>query len=491
MIHPVHRMAEQPDQEAHGEFRHDAEDVDVHRHVHQRQHQEQLRDRQPRHRQQQDRDDSRGDHEDRVEDVVGGDHPGALVRLGARLDQRIQRHDVEAAEHADAEDVAEHRPGLRLLQHRQPVVGLRAAREVAGVPPEQQAEQGQADGAERHQADLHLLAGELLAEHRTQRDAHREHREDQRHHALVAVQQLLGVARDLRQVDRTEEPEPGVAHQRARHRRALAEAHAQDRPGLGEDVPLQLQPRQRRRRAGNAAAGQVAAGRHQHHDDGHAEGMVLARHQQAGADGAEQDGEEGAHLHQRVAADQFVLVQRLRQDRVLHRAEQRRVGAHGEQRDEQQGQAAEQETGGADQHDHHLGQLQPAHQRVLVVFLAELPAEGGEQEERQDEQQRAEVHQQVGVAADRQVVEDRQHQRLLEQVVVERAEELGGEERQETLFAQQGELRMSSHRPCVPAKGSGYRNRFDRNRRPAGHKVRLRSPDPSAATSRNPGSPLP
>ena len=43
-------------------------------------------------------------------------------------------------------------------------------------------------------------------------------------------------------------------------------------------------------------------------------------HQHAGADGAGQDRQEGAHLHQRVAADQFVLVQVLGQDRILHRA---------------------------------------------------------------------------------------------------------------------------------------------------------------------------
>ncbi len=207
-----------------------------------------------------------------------------------------------------------------VAQHRQPVVGRLAWGNAAGVPPEEDAEDGQADRAERHQADLHLATGKLLAQHRAQRDAHREHGEDQGHHAFVAVQPFLGEGRDLRQVDRAEEPEPGVAHQRARDRRALAEPQAEDAPGLGEDVPVELQPRQRRRRSRNAAAGQVAAGGHQHHRCGHRRRVMRMGHQHAGADGAGQDRQEGAHLHQRVAADQFVLVQVLGQDRILHRA---------------------------------------------------------------------------------------------------------------------------------------------------------------------------
>ncbi|MEM5618221.1 hypothetical protein AAHB60_12635 [Pseudomonas aeruginosa] len=55
------------------------------------------------------------------------------------------------------------------------------------------------------------------------------------------------------------------------------------------------------------------------------------------------------------------------------------------------------------------------------------------------------------------VIEDGEDQRPLEDVVVEGAEQLGDEERQETPLAQQGELRMLGHRPCYlawPPKGS-------------------------------------
>ncbi len=59
---------------------------------------------------------------------------------------------------------------------------------------------------------------------------------------------------------------------------------------------------------------------------------------------AGEDRQEGAHLHQAVAADQFILTQRLRQDRVLHRPEQRRMRAHGEQRHQHQRQVIEQKA---------------------------------------------------------------------------------------------------------------------------------------------------
>ena len=208
MLHAVHGMAEQPDHEAHGELGDDFKDVSVNRDVEQRHHQEQLGDRQLGHAQQQDRNDGRNHHEQCIEDVVGGDHPSPFVLGGARLDQRIQRHDVKAAEHTQAEDIKQHPPRLAIAEHREPIVGLHVLREAAGVPPQKQAEYGQAKRAKRHQADFHLTPGEFFAQHRAQGDAHREHREDQGHHGFIAVQPFLGIGRDLREVDRADKPEP-------------------------------------------------------------------------------------------------------------------------------------------------------------------------------------------------------------------------------------------------------------------------------------------
>ena len=64
------------------------------------------------------------------------------------------------------------------------------------------------------------------------------------------------------------------------------------------------------------------------------------QHQHAAADGAGQDGQEGAHLDQRVALDQLIARHQLRQDAVLHGPEKRRVHAHQEQRRSNIGQSA-------------------------------------------------------------------------------------------------------------------------------------------------------
>ncbi len=159
MAHPVHGVAEQPHQKAHAEFRHDAEDVGADRHVHQRHHEKQLRNRQLRDTQQQDGDQRRRDHQQRIEDVICGHHPRPLMLRRARLDQRVQRHDVEAAEHTDAKHRGKNPPGLTDAQQCQPVMRHRSLRKAARPPPQQQAEQRQTKGAERHQPDLHLVAG--------------------------------------------------------------------------------------------------------------------------------------------------------------------------------------------------------------------------------------------------------------------------------------------------------------------------------------------
>src|SRR5690606_10097353 len=94
-------------------------------------------------------------------------------------------------------------------------------------------------------------------------------------------------------------------------------------------------------------------------------------------------------------------------------------------------------------------------QAILGELLAELPGERREQKERQNEQQRAEVDQQILVHRDTekavgqgQLEQDRQDHRLLIYVVVERTQRLGEKERQKTLLAEQCELRFAGHVPC-------------------------------------------
>ncbi|MNL55324.1 hypothetical protein D3C87_1787290 [compost metagenome] len=89
-----------------------------------------------------------------------------------------------------------------------PAMAVDAARNPAGMPPQQQPEHCQAERTERHQADFDFAPGQFLAEHRAQRDTDREHRENQRHHGFVAVHPLLGISRDLCQINRADKPEP-------------------------------------------------------------------------------------------------------------------------------------------------------------------------------------------------------------------------------------------------------------------------------------------
>jgi len=307
-------VAEQPHQEAHAEFRDDLEDVAVHRHVHQRHDEEQLGHRETRHAEKEDRQQRRGHHEQGIEDVVGGHHASTLLLGGTRLDQRIQRHDIEAAKQPEAHHAAQQRQATRLGQQAQPVIGAVRRCQLPGAGPQQNAEQAQADRTERHQTDLHLAARQPLAKHRAEADAQREQGKDQRHHTFIAMQPVLGKGRNLREIHRAEEPEPGVADQRARHRRTLPQPHAHDLPGLAEDIPVQCQLRQRGMGKGNEAAGQVAEHRHPHHTARHQRGIVAAGHEQASANGATKNRQEGAGFHQRIAAHQLVLAQCLGQD---------------------------------------------------------------------------------------------------------------------------------------------------------------------------------
>ena len=74
---------------------------------------------------------------------------------------------------------------------------------------------------------------------------------------------------------------------------------------------------------------------------------VAEQHEAAAEDRAEEDRQERAGLDERVARDEFVLAQVLRQQRVLDRAEDRRVRAQTEERGEEQRNAAQPQSPGA------------------------------------------------------------------------------------------------------------------------------------------------
>ena len=165
--------------------------------------------------------------------------------------------------------------------------------------------------------------------------------------------------------------------------------------------------------------------------------------QDAAGQRAEQDGDEGAALDQRIAADEFVLAQVLRQDGVLDWPEERRVQAEQEQRAQENVQAVQVKAERSDAHDRHFQHFHDPGQRRLVVLVGQLPGRCREEEEGEDEDPRREVGEQLGrkPCPARRLKGQQDDERVLEQVVVEGPEELGNEEGRETPRPEQGELR--------------------------------------------------
>ena len=180
-----------------------------------------------------------------------------------------------------------------------------------------------------------------------------------------------------------------------------------------------------RRGRRNLAAGQIAKHGEANRCGG---GGDRRAGQHAGQDRPAEDGEIGAGFDQAGAAEHFILLQVLRQDRIFDRPEEGRVHAHREHRDEHQRDAGEQQTGAADEHDHDLGRLDDADQPRLVTDVGELASQRRQKEEGEDEQRLgngAELRfaRRIGI----ELVGDEQDDALLEQAVVERAERLGRE----------------------------------------------------------------
>lgn len=97
-------------------------------------------------------------------------------------------------------------------------------------------------------------------------------------------------------------------------------------------------------------------------------------------------------------------------------------------------------TDGSHGHDGDFRQFDQTDQRILGELFAELSGQRRKQKERQNKQQRTQVDPDRAVTLDGQPIEDGKDQRLLEHVVVERAQRLGDEERQEAPGTQQVEL---------------------------------------------------
>ena len=233
-------------------------------------------------------------------------------------------------------------------------------------------------------------------------------------------------------------------------------------PRFGQRIQVNPEFRHRSRRIRDAAARQVAD--HGHQQTGKRDPDRIAPHpgEQAAGQRADEDGDEGPRLDQRVAADKFVLDEMLRQDRVLDRSEDRRLQAEQAQRGKQHGEAVQVETEHGDAHDHDLEDLRDPRQQRLVVLVGQLPGGRREEEERQDEDAASQVGQDFRRQRRpaRRVEGEQDNECVLVEIVVEGAEELRHEERCKTPGLEQPHLRM---RVC-----GCLRSRFGSHRAPSG-----------------------
>ena len=476
-LDPVEQPEDRADQALDHVVRQQPAGLDRDQHVGQGDHQEDLGDAEAELQQQVA--DARGrDHEERVDHVVAGDGPGPFLRLGLALQDRVERHDEEAGGGGEQQQVDQDPPGAGRGQ----VAGQRQlgaeGREARAGEVEVEREDRHAERAEGHAAGGDLALQQALAEDRAERDADGEDGQEQGQDVLVAAQLGLHVARRLRQEDEADQPEPGDAEDREEDGLLLGGV-AQQPYRLAEDVVVDLEPGRRRRNPGDRQAGQPA-GRGDAQDQADHQVAAVAAQDGLGADDhAEEDGQGGAGLDHRVAGDQFLALQVVGQDAVLQGPEEGRLQAHEEEHGEQELRAFGREAIGRQAHDADLEQLHRPDQARLVELVRELPGGGREEEEGQDEEAAGQGDQELALLRVLHQAEgDQGDQRGPEEVVVEGAQELGDEERQEAPATQDviGRLRhlgpplwirsRRSSRPAAAGRRRGSRGSRRWHRRP-------------------------
>ena len=216
-LEAVHAARQHPRHKAQQVLGHPHENVERHHRVGNTGEQKDLRNRAAA-GQQRPGDQRAGDHEQRVQDVVGRDGAGAVRGRAAQLDQRIHGHAVQAGKQAQQRQIGHDTPvgGLggkgRQTHHR---AGWQATRGKVQI----HRKHAHANRPQRHQADLYMAAAQYLAQQRTGADTDGEHHQQQRGHLRVAVQHLFGKAGELAQEHRAKKPHPANTQQRAEHHR--------------------------------------------------------------------------------------------------------------------------------------------------------------------------------------------------------------------------------------------------------------------------------
>jgi hypothetical protein len=211
-------------------------------------------------------------------------------------------------------------------------------------------------------------------EQRAHGDSDREHGQRKSEHAFAGPDVVLDHGRQQRQRHEADEPEP--RHDLPTGPQApvgleLIEEGQCGHPWIGRDD----EPG-RRRAGGRDQAGEQPGNdrQRQHNGDDHV-GAVRLRNGNSAGNRSREDGEEGRTLDESVAGGKLARLQFLRQNSVLHGAEQRRDDAEQRQRQEQDRNGMQGEADGGEGGNGNLGELDALGDAGLVEAVRQFAAE--------------------------------------------------------------------------------------------------------------------
>ena len=168
---------------------------------------------------------------------------------------------------------------------------------------------------------------------------------------------VLHQRRQQRHHDRADEPEDADHHAGAPQAGVGPEV-LQKAAGRAKDVDVDLQVRRGGARGGDEQRRKPAQAGEAHDENAQPGRIAAIAGADAAGDRAEQDGDEGRALDQRVACRDFIPFQVIGQDAVFDGSEQGREDAEQEQRNEQHRHRMKREAQHRDRGGAHFGELQ-------------------------------------------------------------------------------------------------------------------------------------
>ena len=352
------------------------------------------------------------------------------------LEQGVQRDRVEAAACREKHEFGGEPPEVGEFEEFPD--GIKRMNVFRGMGPGQRGEkqverekghQDQRRGNERHHG---AAASDGLAEHGSDGDARREKQIEDRDEMRCRVQKILAEPRQQRDVKRGRHPERGKPDHAVRQD-PVPEHGPQDVPRRADQVRVDAERGGFRFHVRDEECAEEAEDGQEQDDRAGHEPAVLDGDQVVAEDRAEDDRDVGPGVHIGVSAQEFAFLQHLRDVGVFERAEQRGLRAHEEQQGKERPDAAPDECEKDRDHENELHDLACAEKLVARELVGQLAGGGGEREIREHEERHGRKGQGVRHAGrESGLIGDHDDQRVAEEVVVERAEEKGQEERKES-----------------------------------------------------------